>query len=69
MFTLDPLASRILAMLQEGSMSEEGLLAGVEASFEEVPETASSDLHKFLEQLCAHRLIAADENAAEFKSR
>ena len=69
MFHLDPLASRILAMLEEGSTSEESLLAAIEASFEEVPETASSDLHEFLEQMCAQHLIAADKDRAESQSR
>jgi len=65
MFTLDPLASRILAMLEDGSTNEESLLAAIKASFYDIPETASSDLHEFLQQLCSHRLIVADENAAE----
>ena len=69
MFTLDPVASRILELLEDGCASQESLLAGIRASFEVVPESAPCDLNEFLQELCLERLIAADEDAAESQPR
>jgi Coenzyme PQQ synthesis protein D (PqqD) len=56
MFCLNPVASRIFDLLQQG-LCEDRIVAQIAADYTVAFETAEADVHQFLESLARHHIL------------
>ena len=66
MFNLNLVGSRILELLEHGSV-EADIVDVISREFNARPETVASDVREFIEALRQHRLVAEHRQKMQFK--